>query len=144
MGKGFFEIAASEIDWRKGGEGKGSNHMSLWRGVTALTARMRTNIHDPLKNGKRASDYHRLSTAEAQPEADVFCVCQVPVWTSYFGIGNPTIPSIRNCCITTLFNPPLSATHPSSPALCQRHWRAPQKLLHFGCECFLTAMEEYS
>ena len=48
-------------------------------GVTALTARMRTNIHDPLKNGKRASDYHRLSTAEAQPEADVFCGCQVQV-----------------------------------------------------------------
>ena len=42
------------------------------------------------------SDRH-WSVAEAQPEADVFCVCQVPVWASYLGIGNPTIPSNRNC-----------------------------------------------
>ena len=56
-----------------------------------------------------------------QPEADDFRICQVPVWASYVGIGNPTMPSILNCRITTLFKPPLSATRPSSPALCQRH-----------------------
>ena len=37
-----------------------------------------------------------MSDAEAQPEADDFRICQVPVWTSYLGIGNPTIPSILN------------------------------------------------
>ena len=41
------------------------------------------------------------AAADAQPEADTFCGCQVPVWASYLGIGNPTIPSILNCCITT-------------------------------------------
>ena len=62
--------ARKQCTCRKGGD---------WQELRHLPARMRTNIHDPLKNGKRASDYHRLSTAEAQPEADVFCGCQVQV-----------------------------------------------------------------
>ncbi len=37
------------------------------------------NTNTANRNGKRASDYHRLPTAEAQPEADVFCGCQVQV-----------------------------------------------------------------
>ena len=37
-------------------------------------ARIRNNIHDPLEEDKRTSDYHRLATAEAQPEADAFCI----------------------------------------------------------------------
>ena len=44
-------------------------------------ARIRNNIHDPLEEDKRTSDYHRLATAEAQPEADAFCICQVPIAT---------------------------------------------------------------
>ena len=28
---------------------------------------------------------------ESQPEANVFCVCQVPVWASHFGIGNAAV-----------------------------------------------------
>jgi len=41
-----------------------------------------------------------LEDAESQPEADDFRICQVPVWASYVGGGNPTIPSILNCRIT--------------------------------------------
>jgi hypothetical protein len=37
------------------------------------------SIYDPLEEDKRASDYHRLANAEAQPEADAFCGCEVPV-----------------------------------------------------------------
>jgi len=48
----------------------------------------------------------------------------VPVWASHIGVGNPTIPSIRNCRITTLRSPPLSDTSPSSPALRQQHQRS--------------------
>ena len=55
-----------------------------------------------------------------QPEADDFRICQVLVWTSYVGIGNPTMPSIRNCRITTLRSPSLSETSPVSPDLLLR------------------------
>ena len=34
----------------------------------------------------------------------------MPFRRSYLGIGNPTIPSSLNCCITTLLSPPLSDT----------------------------------
>ena len=67
---------------------------------------------------------HYPSDAEAQSEAYTFCVCQVPVWALYLGIGNPTIPSILSCRITTLRNPPLSDTSPVSPDLRQHHPRS--------------------
>ena len=66
----------------------------------------------------------RFQEDEGFTEADDFRICQVPVWASYVGIGNPTIPSILNCRITTLFSPPLSDTSPCSPALCHRHHRS--------------------
>ena len=77
----------------------------------------RSLVQHPLPVASRTGAW-RMRT---QPEADDSHICQVPVWTSYVGSGNPTIPSILNCRIATLLNPPLSDTRPSIPALCQRH-----------------------
>ena len=64
----------------------------------------------------RCSDRH-LAVAEGISLGLSFCVRRVPVWASYVGIGNPTMPSILNCRITTLRSPPLSDTSPVSPDL---------------------------
>ena len=77
--------------------------------------------------------------AETQPEAVCFCICKVPFWRSYLGIGNPTIPSSLNCCITTLLSPPLSNTILSSTAISDRTGmsvsQVTDEVLYTGLRC---------